>query len=57
MSQLFGSSIGLPALGIPTIDGLGAVGEGAHAAHEYLLISKIAERTALLIKLLQHLGK
>jgi len=40
------------ALGIPTLDGLGAVGEGAHAAHESVLIHRIAGRTALLAKLL-----
>lgn len=39
------------ALGIPTLDGLGAVGEGAHATHESLLIQHIAPRTALLAKL------
>ncbi len=43
------------ALGIPTLDGLGAVGEGAHAAHENVLISRLADRTALLVKLLQAL--
>jgi glutamate carboxypeptidase len=40
------------ALGIPTLDGLGAVGEGAHAPHESILINRIADRTALLAKLL-----
>jgi glutamate carboxypeptidase len=40
------------ALGIPTLDGLGAVGEGAHAANESILIDRIADRTALLAKLL-----
>ena len=44
------------ALGIPTIDGLGAVGDGAHAVHEFVIISKMAERTALLTRLLQELG-
>jgi glutamate carboxypeptidase len=41
------------ALGIPTLDGLGAVGEGAHAPHESILIDRIADRTALLAKLVQ----
>jgi glutamate carboxypeptidase len=41
------------ALGIPTLDGLGAVGEGAHAPHESILIHRIADRTALLAKLVQ----
>jgi glutamate carboxypeptidase len=39
------------ALGVPTLDGLGAVGEGAHASHESILINRIADRTALLAKL------
>jgi glutamate carboxypeptidase len=40
------------ALGVPTLDGLGAVGEGAHAANESILVDRIADRTALLAKLL-----
>ncbi len=40
------------ALGVPTLDGLGGVGEGAHAANESILTSRIADRTALLAKLL-----
>jgi glutamate carboxypeptidase len=43
------------ALGIPTLDGLGAVGEGAHAANESLLVSRMADRTALIGKLLASL--
>lgn len=39
------------ALGIPTLDGLGAVGEGAHAANESILIERMADRIALLSKL------
>ncbi len=39
------------ALGTPTLDGLGGVGEGAHALHESILIDRIADRTALLAKL------
>jgi glutamate carboxypeptidase len=39
------------ALGIPTLDGIGAVGEGAHAAHESILIDRIADRVALVAKL------
>lgn len=39
------------ALGVPTLDGLGAVGEGAHAPHESILIDRIADRTALLARL------
>jgi glutamate carboxypeptidase len=40
------------AMGVPTLDGLGAVGEGAHAANESILVDRIADRTALLAKLL-----
>ena len=40
------------ALGLPTLDGLGAVGEGAHAAHESVLLEHLAPRTALLAGLL-----
>jgi glutamate carboxypeptidase len=35
-----------------TLDGLGAVGDGAHAAHEYVDLAKMVERTALLVLLL-----
>lgn len=44
------------ALGIPTIDGLGPVGAGAHAEHEHILIDRIVERTALLSKLIVRLA-
>jgi glutamate carboxypeptidase len=40
------------ALGVPTLDGMGAVGEGAHANHESILIEHLAPRTALLAALL-----
>jgi len=36
------------ALGVPTLDGMGAVGEGAHAPHEHVRIEHLAPRTALL---------
>jgi glutamate carboxypeptidase len=39
------------ALGVPTLDGLGAVGEGAHAPHESILVGRMADRTALVGKL------
>jgi len=35
-----------------TLDGLGAVGDGAHAAHEFLFLDKQVERCALLARLL-----
>ncbi len=40
------------ALGIPTLDGMGAVGEGAHAGHESVVLEHLAPRTALLAALL-----
>ncbi|HXL21401.1 MAG TPA: M20 family metallopeptidase [Candidatus Dormibacteraeota bacterium] len=40
------------ALGIPTLDGLGAVGDGAHSTHEHLLIRTMPQRAALLAALL-----
>jgi glutamate carboxypeptidase len=40
------------ALGVPTLDGMGAIGAGAHAAHEHLLIEHIVPRTALLAAML-----
>jgi glutamate carboxypeptidase len=40
------------ALGIPTLDGMGAVGEGAHAPHESVLVEHLALRTALLAAML-----
>lgn len=38
----------------PTIDGLGAVGEGAHAYHEKILLDETLNRNALLVLLLLH---
>jgi glutamate carboxypeptidase len=40
------------ALGVPTLDGLGGVGEGAHAPNESILVDRIPDRTALIAKLL-----
>jgi glutamate carboxypeptidase len=42
------------ALGTPTLDGMGAVGDGAHAAHEHVIISSLADRAALLATILTH---
>ena len=36
------------ALNVPVLDGLGVDGDGAHAAHEHILVKDIAPRTALL---------
>jgi glutamate carboxypeptidase len=44
------------ALGIPTLDGIGAVGEGAHANNESILVDRIADRTALIAKLMTAIG-
>jgi len=41
------------ALGIPTLDGLGGVGDGAHAIHEHILISELPRRAALLAGLIE----
>ncbi len=40
----------------PTLDGLGPVGDGAHARHEHVIISKMVERSALLAALLMKAG-
>lgn len=40
------------AMGIPTLDGLGAVGDGAHAVNEHLLIDQYVPRIALLASLI-----
>ena len=40
------------ALGIPTLDGLGAVGDGAHSSHEHVIAKTMPERAALLAALL-----
>jgi glutamate carboxypeptidase len=45
------------ALGVPTLDGIGAIGEGIHATHESLLEDRIASRAALLALLVRHLGQ
>ncbi len=41
--------------GTPTLDGLGGVGEGAHAPHESILVDRIADRTALMAGLIEEL--
>jgi glutamate carboxypeptidase len=40
-------------LGIPTLDGLGGVGEGAHASHESITISELPRRAALIASLIE----
>ena len=41
------------AMGVPTLDGLGVDGAGAHADHEHILVSDITRRSALLARLMQ----
>lgn len=43
------------ALGVPTLDGLGAVGDGAHSPQEHVVIRKLPERAALIAGLLARL--
>ena len=40
-------------IGVPTLDGLGAVGEGAHAAHESVVVAELPHRAALLAGLIE----
>src|SRR5712664_2071129 len=40
------------ALDVPTLDGLGAVGDGAHSSHEHILVNTMPIRAALLASLL-----
>ena len=40
-------------IGIPTLDGLGGVGEGAHAVHEYILLSELPRRALLLAGMIE----
>jgi glutamate carboxypeptidase len=40
------------ALGIPTLDGLGGTGDGAHARNEHVVISELPQRAALLAALI-----
>ena len=41
------------ALGVPTLDGLGVVGDGGHALHEHVVLSSLPERAALLAGLIR----
>jgi glutamate carboxypeptidase len=43
------------ALGIPTLDGLGCDGDGAHTLHEHCLVSSLGQRGALMARLLETL--
>jgi len=41
------------ALGVPTLDGLGAIGDGAHALHEHVEVDALADRAALIAGLIR----
>jgi glutamate carboxypeptidase len=45
------------AIGVPTLDGLGAIGDGAHALHEHVEIAPLASRAALIAGLLDRLAR
>jgi glutamate carboxypeptidase len=44
------------AIGVPTLDGLGAIGDGAHAVHEHVDIASLSWRTALVAGLIARLA-
>jgi glutamate carboxypeptidase len=44
------------ALGVPTLDGLGPQGDGAHALHEHVLVDDLTWRAAFLAGLIESLG-
>lgn len=59
IGQITGAEVGgasdgnfVAAAGVPTLDGMGATGGGAHAEHEHALVENIAPRTALLAALI-----
>ena len=41
------------ALGVPTLDGMGVVGDGGHAVHEHVVLSSLPERAALLAAMIR----
>ncbi|MGA8430661.1 MAG: M20 family metallopeptidase [Candidatus Sulfotelmatobacter sp.] len=43
-------------IGIPTLDGMGGVGDGAHATHEYITISELPRRALLLAAMIENAG-
>ena len=45
------------ALGVPTLDGLGAVGDGAHAYEEHIVVEDLPWRAALIARLIQRLAE
>ena len=45
------------ALGVPTLDGLGPIGDGAHALHEHVIVDELPWRAALVAGLMVRLGE
>ena len=45
------------ALGVPTLDGLGPDGDGAHALHEHVLLADLPWRAAFLATLMQRVNR
>lgn len=45
------------ALGVPTLDGLGPVGDGAHALYEHVELSSLPRRAAILAGVMRELGR
>jgi glutamate carboxypeptidase len=43
------------AIGVPTIDGLGAVGDGAHALHEHVVVESLPRRAAIVAGLVRRI--
>ena len=43
------------ALGVPTLDGMGGVGHGAHSSDEYMFVDQLPVRTAILAELIREL--
>jgi glutamate carboxypeptidase len=43
------------AIGVPTLDGLGAIGGGAHADHEFVLVDTMVDRARLITALIERL--
>jgi len=41
------------ALGVPTLDGMGVVGDGGHAVHEHVVVDSLPERAALLAAMIR----
>jgi glutamate carboxypeptidase len=40
-------------MGIPTLDGMGGSGQGAHAVHEHIVISELPRRALLLAGMIE----